>query len=111
PVSAGLDRYVSVRSSGSAFPPNRHFFGVLKDLVRTPTAPLINVTPVSPNELHVELRAPADAYVYFAHVTTPYESTMFSDNYVDLEAGEARELVVRDATRPLASSNLTLGWA
>jgi beta-mannosidase len=101
---------VSVRSAAGAFPANRHFFADLKDLDRQSTAPNLVVVPVGPHEVRVQLSAPTTGYVYFAHVTSPYESTRFSDNYVDLLPGETREIVVNDPQRDVTAESLRLGW-
>jgi beta-mannosidase len=109
-VAATPEQYVSVRSAGSAFPANRYFFGELKDLVRRPTAPHMDVTRVSDHELRVQLRAPDTSYVYFANLTSPHESVRFSDNYVDLEPGETRQIMVADPLHELAPESLRPGW-
>jgi beta-mannosidase len=105
------DRYVSVRSANGRFAANRHFFAAIKDLIRQPAAPEISVASVSPSELRVTLSAPADRYIYFAHLISASETTRFSDNYVDLEPGETRELRVSDDSRGLVETSLSLGWA
>ncbi|MGI9146736.1 MAG: beta-mannosidase [Chloroflexota bacterium] len=110
-VGGAADRYAWVRSSSDAFPPNRHFFSAIKDLRRTMSQPEMEVTTTGPRELRVRVHAPSKSYVYFAHLTSPVESTRFSDNYFDLEPGEARELVVRDSDNALSPEALTLGWA
>jgi len=110
-LAGGPERYVSVRSSRAAFEPNRHFFAAIKDLVRQPGVPEMTVEPASAHELRVSLRAPADRYVYFAHLTNPSGSTHFSDNYFDLEPAETRDIVVTDPLHELPSGGLGLGWA
>ncbi len=109
-VTAGSDRYISVRSATGAFPTNRHFFVDIKDLDRPPGVPEMTVNAEGPHQLRVQLRAPATAYVYFAHLTGTPESTHYSDNYVDLEPGETREIVVRDPLHHLAPQDLHLSW-
>jgi Ig-fold domain len=71
----------------------------------------MTVNPSDTDELRVTLRAPADHYVYFAHLNSPSESTHFSDNYFDLEPGESRDVIVTDRARELARASLSLGWA
>ena len=110
-VQAGPDRYISVRSATDAFPTNRHFFADIKDLARPPGAPEMTVTVDNPRQLRVTLRAPVNAYVYFAHLTGTPESTRCSDNYVDLEPGETRELIVSDTVHRLTPEALKLAWA
>ena len=109
--AVGADRYVSVRSSNGTVAPNRHFFVPIKDLTRQAVAPEMTVDAASANELRVNLGAPSDGYVYFAHLTSPSESTRFSDNYFDLEPGESREVTVTDPRRELSPGSLSLGWA
>jgi Ig-fold domain len=71
----------------------------------------MDVEAAGPSEARVTLRAPADHYVYFAHLTSPSESTHFSDNYFDLEPGENREVRLTDSAHELAPDRLGLGWA
>jgi beta-mannosidase len=110
-VAGGPDRYVSVSSRSGAFGANRHFFTAIKDLARQPGVPAMTVEPSSTHVLRVELRAPADRYVYFAHLTSPSESTQFSDNYIDLEPGETRSVTATDPLREPATGSLSMGWA
>jgi beta-mannosidase len=110
-LSGAPDRYLSVRSSNDAFTPNRHFFTAIKDLRRQPTAPSMTVEAIGPHEVRVDLRAPADGYVYFAHLLGSSESTCYSDNYIDLTPGETRTLTVTDLAHELTPASLSLGWA
>jgi beta-mannosidase len=111
-LMGGADRYVWAQSSnGTTFAPNRHFFAAIKDLARRAVAPNMTVDPAGSNELRVSLRAPSDGYVYFAHLTTPSESTRFSDNYFDLEPGQTREVTLTDPRRELTPGSLSLGSA
>jgi hypothetical protein len=110
-LAGGPDRYVSVRSNIGAFVPNRHFFAAIKDLVRQLGVPEMTVEPAGARELTVRLRAPADRYVYFAHLTSPSGSTHFSDNYFDIEPAQTRDVRVTDPLRELAPGSLSLGWA
>ncbi|MBV9358643.1 MAG: glycoside hydrolase family 2 protein, partial [Chloroflexi bacterium] len=110
-VRGAPDRYLSVSAAEGRFPWNRHFFSALKDCQRTPTAPSFETRPVDRHTLRAVLSAPLDRYVYFANLVSPYETTRFSDNYVDLEPGTRRELTVHDAERELTPEALTLGWA
>jgi beta-mannosidase len=110
-VQASPAHYLHVQSATGAFPPNRHFFSDIKDLVRQPVAPSMRVRQESANEARITLTAPPTGYVYFAHVVSPHESTRFSDNYIDLLPAETRELVVSDPVRELSEHDLRLGWA
>jgi Ig-like domain-containing protein len=49
--------------------------------------------------------------VYVAHVTSPRESTRFSDNFVDLLPDETREIVAVDESGAIGAGDLNLGWA
>ena len=85
------DRYLSVRSD--AFPGNRHFFAAIKDLEREPARLEPRVRGRRRRaQLHVRLRA--DAYAYFVHLAHPDERVRFSDNYLELEPGEERTVVL-----------------
>ena len=101
--------FASVRSERNAFPKNRHFFAEYKDLIKKPAAAAMQIHAVNPHELRVHLQAPKDAYVYFAHLLSPHETARFSDNYIDLEPSESRELIVRDPTRNLTPESIRLG--
>src|SRR5205085_354805 len=106
-AAGAAEHYVSVRSASGAFPDNRQFFAEYKDLVRERAAPTMTVLGGG----RIQLHAPATRYVYFAHVTSPHETTRFSDNYFDLLPGEAREIVANDPTRSLRAEDFRLGWA
>ena len=71
----------------------------------------MTVTSASPNELRVQLHAPATSYVYFAHLTGLQESARLSDNYIDLEPGETRDLVIEDPVNEIEPQTLRLSWA
>ena len=80
------------------------------DLVRQPGVPELTVEPASSHELSVSLRAPADRYVYFAHLTSPSGSTHFSDNYFDLEAGESRIIIITNRSITLTPEMVSITW-
>ena len=107
-VSGGPDRYLSVRSAGGLFPPNRYFFAAIKDLSREPSKPEIHFDPAGDQKLRVRLRA--RGYSYFVHLEVPDEATHFSDNFFDLEPAEEREIVVANARRPLTPGMVKLRW-
>jgi len=111
PITGSADHYLWVESASGAFPPNRHFFAEIKDLRRRPVAPTLTVTALTSHELRLRLTAPADGYVFFAHLTSPHETTRFSDNYFDLPPGASRDLLVTDPTRHLTPETLHLAWA
>lgn len=108
-LAGGPEHYVSVRSSSDTFAANRHFFAPIKDLKRPSATPEMNVEATDANRVRVRLQAPPNAYVYFAHLTGPSESTHFSDNYFDLEPGESRELLATDALHAIARGSLSVG--
>ena len=88
-IIGGPDNYMSVHSTTSLFPANRHFFSPIKELPLTPTQPEITITSHGEHELQVHFQAVT--YTYFLHLQVPDERTHFTDNYFDLEAGERRD--------------------
>jgi beta-mannosidase len=100
-----------VASATSAFPENRHFFADIKDLARAPAAPRMHTHVRSAQHVEVELSAPDDGYVYFAHLVSRHPSTRFSDNYIDLVPGATRTISVTDQEHELEPDCLRLGWA
>ena len=107
-VSGSRDRYLSVRSAGGVFPPNRHFFAAIKDLDRAPVEPEVGFAAVRDHELRVRLRAPA--YAYFVHFKVPNEATRFSDNYFDLKPGEERTISVTNPRVSLRPETVVVRW-
>jgi beta-mannosidase len=101
------DRYVVVRSAGSEFPANRHFFGMVKDLRRERPELTVERQPAGEREVRVIIRAPS--YAYFVHLETPSATAGFSDNYFDLEAGEERTVTVSDSA-PLSPESVRVAW-
>lgn len=102
--------YVSVRSSGDHFPSNRHFLAPIKDLDRRAVAPAMTVAHACPRDMLVEIQAPPDTYVLFAHLQVPHQGTRYSDNYIDLEPGESRVIRVENDDVDLGPEMVTLGW-
>ena len=107
-ISPGADRYLSVSSAKGSFPTNRHFFVPIKELQRIPVKPEMIVAQVDEHNLRVELSAPA--FAYFVHLLAPHEATRFSDNYLDLEAGEPCIISVFNPEVSLAPEDITLHW-
>lgn len=105
------ERYMHVSSESGLFPDNRHFSVDYKDLQREPVAPRLRVHVRDAHALEVELAAPSDGYVYFAHLVSRYPTTRFSDNYVDLLPGATRTLQVVDPEHTLQPDALRAGWA
>ena len=85
------DCFLSVRSATA--PPNRHFFAAIKDLEREP-ARLEHVFEAVNGARRLSVRLRAEAYAYFVHLAHPDERVRFSDNYLELEPGEERTVVL-----------------
>ena len=90
-LPGAADRYLSVRSATA--PPNRHFFAAIKDLEREP-ARLEHVFEAVDGGRELSVRLRADGYAYFVHLAHPDERVRFSDNYLELEPGEERTVVL-----------------
>ncbi len=83
----GPDQVVTVRAHDGAFAPNRHWFAPIKDLRRGEiAAPRVTIEPRGDRALAVTVAA--KTYLRFVHVLAPDGRTRFSDNHVDLAAGE-----------------------
>ena len=102
------DHYLLVRSPFGRFPPNRHFFAAIKDLLRPAVEPEISVSANGEHELSVQVFAPR--YLYYFHVIVPHEHTSFSDNYFDLAAGEGRTVVMTNPKMHLTSDMVSFTW-
>jgi beta-mannosidase len=107
-LAAGADRYLSVRSAAGTFPANRHFFAAIKDLERERPEVTHELDAVSDHELVVRLRA--DRYAYFVHVALPDEHVRYSDNYIDLEAGEERTITLTGPPGSLQAADINVRW-
>jgi beta-mannosidase len=105
-VGGAADRCLSVHSATDAFPANRHFFAPYKDLHRVARTPAMTVVEARTHRLTIRLQAPTDGYVYFAHLNTGHETTRYSDNFIDLEPGETRDLVLEDDRHQLNPDTL-----
>ncbi|MFN2201822.1 MAG: glycoside hydrolase family 2 protein, partial [Caldilineaceae bacterium] len=103
-LEAGNDRFVAVR--GGHIHPNRHFFAEIKDLALGLVKIAAAVHQDDVHTLAVSLRT--DAFAYFVHLSTGYETTEYEDNFFDLEPGVERVVVVRDAARELAPQALAV---
>ncbi len=109
-LPGGPDRYLAVWAAGESFPANRCFFGMIKDLERSPAAPGVEIIQAGERELQVTLAAPPDGYVYFAHLIVPDEHTRYTDNYFDLRPGETRTITVTNPLTPLSPAMVTVRW-
>jgi len=110
-LDAGPAQVLRVSSASGVFPENRHFFAEYKDLVRDVRPPRMHVHHRSAHEVDVELAAPDDAYIYFAHLVSRHPTSQFSDNYIDIPPGEVRTIHVHDGEHELEPNSLRLGWA
>lgn len=98
-----------VRSPADAFPGNRWFFAPIKDLDRSAaTAPQVSVT--ARDAQTVEVTVQAETPVWFVHALVDEPAARFSDNYVDLMAGEARTLVIHNPKGPIAPGDVSVRW-
>jgi len=102
------DHYLLVRSPFGRFPPNRHFFAAIKDLLRPAVEPEISVYSGSEHELSVQVYAPR--YLYYFHIIVPHDHTHFTDNYFDLAAGEGRTVVVTNDAIRLTPDMVSFAW-
>ena len=109
-LGGGSDRYLAVRSPAGQFPANRHFFAPIKGLARRPAAPTIEVTPGGDHELRVDIEGQAGAYDLLVHLLVPHEATRYSDNYLDLEPGERRTIVMTNPVATLTPAMISVGW-
>jgi beta-mannosidase len=107
-LTSDARHFLSVRSGTMVFPQNRHFFVSIQNLQRPVPAPVTTITAISYHQLQVTVHA--DAYAYFVHARVPYETSRFSDNYVDIEPGEQRTITITDDQRALTPDLITLGW-
>ena len=104
----GPDGYLSVHSTKSLFPTNRHFFSPLKERQRTSVQPEITITPNGEHEVQVHLHTVS--YTSFLHLVVPDEHTHFSDNYFDMEAGESRTIILTNHAITLAPEMVAVNW-
>jgi len=102
------DYYLLVRSPFGRFPPNRHFFAAIKDLLRPAVEPEIAISANGEHELSVQVFAPR--YLYYLHFIVPHEHTHFTDNYFDLAADEGRTVIVTNNSIPLTPSMISCAW-
>jgi len=102
------DHYLLVRSPFGRFPPNRHFFAAIKDLLRPAVEPEISISAGGEHELSVQVYAPR--YLYYFHVIVPHEHTHFTDNYFDLAGGEGRTVVLSNPKVRLTPEMVSVAW-
>jgi beta-mannosidase len=98
-LAHGNDRYLGVHSGKETFPANRHFFGAIKDLDRQPATLHVSTKTIDAHKLEVTVEAPAGTYAYFVNIALPQEATRYSDNFIDLNPGELRTIVVHNPFR------------
>jgi hypothetical protein len=87
---------------------NRHFFAAIKDLPPEQRSPTMAIDPVDPHTLKVTLTA--TSYVYGARLLCPHAATRYSDNFLDLCAGESRPIIVSNLVIPLMPEDVTLHY-
>ena len=92
PGVATSDRYAWVSSPDGAFPANRLFFDHLKNLPLPAPELSVAITSVSAGSATVSITAAT--FAYFVRVLSPAPGVTFSDNYVDLQAGESTAIEV-----------------
>jgi beta-mannosidase len=102
------DRYLAVRAVDGAFPANRHFFAAIKDLDRPPGRVEHAVERADAGALAVKLRAHAGTFAYFVQVAVPDGGVRLSDNYVELDPGEERTIVLVPGDGGLAPDDVTV---
>ncbi|MBZ0298157.1 MAG: beta galactosidase jelly roll domain-containing protein [Anaerolineae bacterium] len=107
-IAGDKDRYLSVRSESGLFYTNRHFFGMIEDLDRSPAHVSFSARTISPNELQVEVTS--EQFAYFVHLTVPHEFTDISDNYFDLEPGETKSIRVVNKAFTLSAEDVSIGY-
>jgi beta-mannosidase len=105
-ITLAADAYLSVRSASDLFPRNLHFFVMPKDVQREPVQPEATIETLDDHRLRVTLTAPA--FAYFVHLIIPHETTVFSDNYFDLEPGETRTIEVTNPDIRLTPDMVTI---
>jgi beta-mannosidase len=98
------DQVLHVRSA--QFEGNRHFFAALKDIPFRPQALDMSIRQIDPHTLSVSLTALH--YAYGALLLCPYAETGFSDNFVDLNAGESCSIIVSNPMIELRLNDVTL---
>lgn len=102
------DHYLLVRSPFGRFPPNRHFFAAIKDLLRPAVEPEISISANDEHKLSVQVFAPR--YLYYFHVTVPHEHTHFTDNYFDLASGEGHTVIITNHSIQLTPGMISCAW-
>jgi len=101
--------YLAVRSTGGQFSANRHFFAAIQHQVRPVAQVTLRIVCASEHELQVELTT--DVFARYVQLVTAHERTWFSDNHLDLEPGEVRQITVKNSEVILSSDMLNLRWS
>jgi beta-mannosidase len=102
--AAAPDHVLMVRSP--QLEGNRHFFAAIKELPIGTAAPTMAVEQMDSHTLEVTLSA--SHYVYGARLLCSHAATRFSDNFVDLCAGESRSITVGNPVIVLTPGDVTL---
>ena len=101
---AAADRVLVVRSP--QFEGNRHFFAAFKDLPLGLAPPSMAIEQIDLHTLCATLTA--THYVYGARLSSSHAASRFSDNFIDLCAGESRSIRVSNSLIALTPGDLTL---
>jgi beta-mannosidase len=85
---------------------NRYFFAALKDIPFPDKALAVSIQQVDPHTLSICMTALR--YVYGAMLLATRAETGFSDNFIDLYAGESRLITVNNPTTELHPEDITV---
>lgn len=88
----GADRVAWVASPTGLFPANRAFFAEVREVPFA--APRLRVEITDRGEGRAAVEVTAASYAYFVHIPSPAPGVRFSDNYLDLRAGDAVRIEV-----------------
>lgn len=107
PLVASTDTYAWVAGVDGHIPPNRLFLAEIKDLplpVSTPTWTVARTGPTS-----AEVTVKADVFTYLARVTVRHPGARFSDNFLDLRAGDVRTIEITHLPEGFDLADLRVG--
>jgi beta-mannosidase len=107
-VQTAPDGYLAVCAELGSFMANRYFLAAIKDLKRAKANLQADITVVDEHEVKVTLTA--EGYAFFAHLLSPNEDTVFSDNYFDMEPGEKRVITIISQVLPVQPELIQLHW-
>jgi beta-mannosidase len=90
PFAASQVAWVS--SPDGTFPANRTFFAEVKDVPLTDPGLQVEIEPAGDGAAVVAITA--SSYAYLVHIPSPMPGVRFSDNYLDLRAGDTARIQV-----------------